>query len=106
MHGRLKFAAWLAALYGSVVATVAAVVVLLGAGMPAEVQAVLSRSLAAQAPMLGFIAALLLAACGGIVAWLFKRRRWHDHRHRIWPYRRRGGCAACRTLTQSYVAST
>ncbi|HEX9278200.1 MAG TPA: exonuclease domain-containing protein [Casimicrobiaceae bacterium] len=73
MHGRLKFAAWLAAVYGSVLATAAAVVVLVGAAMPAEVQPVLRRLLAAEAPMLTFIAAVLLAACGGIVAWMFKR---------------------------------
>src|SRR2546425_6386950 len=73
MPGRLKFATWLAAVYGGVLATTATVVVLLGAAMPAEVQPVLYRLLAAQAPMLLFIAAVLLAACGGIVAWLFKR---------------------------------
>jgi DNA polymerase III subunit epsilon len=73
MHSKLRFAVWLAAVYGSVLATGAAVVVLLGAGMPADVQALLSQLLAAKAPMLGFIAAALLVACGGIVAWLFKR---------------------------------
>src|SRR6266702_7779891 len=73
MHDRLKFVAWLAAVYGSVLATAAAVVVLLSAGMPAEVQSVLSRLLAAQALMLGFIAVVLLAGCAGIVGWLFKR---------------------------------
>ncbi len=41
MHDRLKFVAWLAAVYGSVLATAAAVVVLLSAGMPAEVQSAL-----------------------------------------------------------------
>jgi DNA polymerase III subunit epsilon len=73
MHGKLKFAAWLAAVYGAVLATATAVVALLGAGVPADVQAGLSRLLAAKAPMLGFIAAAVLVACGGIVAWLFKR---------------------------------
>ena len=73
MHGRLKFAAWLAAVYGGLLATAAVVVVLLGAGMPVEVRPVLYPLLAARAPMLAFIAMLLLAACGGIVAWLFKR---------------------------------
>src|SRR3989441_6929622 len=73
MPGRLKFATWLAAVYGGVLATTATVLVLLGAGMPAEVQAMLSQLIAARAPVLGFIAAVLLAACGGIVAWLFKR---------------------------------
>jgi DNA polymerase-3 subunit epsilon len=73
MRGRLEFATWLAAVYGGVLATAAAVIVLLGAGMPAEVQAMLSRLIAARAPMFGFIAAAALAACGGVVAWLFKR---------------------------------
>jgi DNA polymerase III subunit epsilon len=60
MHGRLKFAAWLAALYGGGLALVAATVVLV-------------ETLEQRAPTLVFVAALLLAACGGIVAWLFKR---------------------------------
>ena len=73
MQGRLKLAAWLAALYGGVLATVAALAVLVAAGMPAADQAVFSRMLNERASTLGFVALLLLAACGGIVAWLFKR---------------------------------
>ncbi|HEY3074797.1 MAG TPA: exonuclease domain-containing protein [Burkholderiales bacterium] len=73
MRGRLKFVAWLAALYGGVLATVVASVVLLEAGMPPQDQAVLSRMLEERGPMLGFVGALLLTACGVIVAWLFRR---------------------------------
>ena len=73
MRGRLKLAAWLAALYGGVLATVAALAVIVAAGMPAEDQAVFSRMLSERASTLGLVALLLLATCGGIVAWLFKR---------------------------------
>jgi len=73
MHGRLKFAAWLAALYGGLLASAAAIALLVGAGMPAQDQAVLARMLEQRAPVLGFVGGLLLLACGGLVAWLFKR---------------------------------
>lgn len=73
MRARLKFAVWLSALYGGVLATVVALAVMLAAGMPTDDQTVLSRMLEERAPVLGFIGALLLAACGAIVAWLFKR---------------------------------
>jgi DNA polymerase-3 subunit epsilon len=73
MRARLKFAVWLSALYGGVLATVVALAVMLAAGMPADDQAVLSRMLDERAPVLGFIGALLLAVCGAIVTWLFKR---------------------------------
>ncbi len=73
MQGRLKLAAWLAALYGGVLATVAALAVLVTAGMPAADQAAFARMLNERAPTLGLVALLLLAGCGGIVAWLFKR---------------------------------
>ena len=59
MHGKLKFAAWLAALYGGVLASAAATVVLVEKGISAA--------------GLAFVAALVLMACGGIVAWLFGR---------------------------------
>ncbi len=73
MHARLKFAAWLAVLYGGVVATAAVAVVLLGAGMSAEDQAALARMIEQRSPALGVVGALLLLVCGGIVAWFFKR---------------------------------
>jgi hypothetical protein len=72
MHARLKFAAWLGALHGGVLALIAATMVLVEAGMPEQDQAVLSHMLEERAPLLGFVAGLLLA-CGGLVAWLFKR---------------------------------
>lgn len=73
MHARLKFAAWLVALYGGVLATAAVTLVMVQAGMPAEDQAVVSRMLDERAPLLGFVGGLALLACGGLVAWLFKR---------------------------------
>src|SRR5712692_268631 len=73
MHARLKLAAWLAALYGGVLATAAVTVMMVEAGMPAEDQAVLSRMLEQRAPLLAFVGGLLLLACGGLAAWLFKR---------------------------------
>ncbi len=73
MHGGLKFAAWLGALYGGVLATAAVTVLLVKAGMPPEDQAVLSRMLEERAPVLGFVGGLLLLACGALVAWLYKR---------------------------------
>lgn len=59
MLGKLKFTAWLVALYGGVLAVAAAAVVLVQSGISAA--------------GLVFVAAALLAACGGIVAWMLKR---------------------------------
>jgi DNA polymerase III subunit epsilon len=59
MNGRLKFAAWLAALYGALLASAAAGALMVSAGLPAAA--------------LVFVAALMLAACAGIAAWLFRR---------------------------------
>lgn len=59
MDGKLKFTAWLVALYGSLLASAAAAVFLVGREIPAA--------------GLVFVAAALLAACGGLVAWLVKR---------------------------------
>jgi DNA polymerase-3 subunit epsilon len=73
MHGRLKFAALLAVLYAGVLATAAVTVLMVEAGMPAQDQAVLTRMLEERAPLLAFVGALLLLACGGIVGWLFRR---------------------------------
>jgi DNA polymerase-3 subunit epsilon len=59
MHGKLKFTAWLVALYGGVLAAAAAAVFLVESGIAAA--------------GLVFVAALALAACGGIVAWMLRR---------------------------------
>ena len=73
MHDRLKFAVWLAALYGGVLAVAGIALLVVAAGMPALDQAAFARMLDQRGPALGFVGALLLVACGGIVAWLFKR---------------------------------
>lgn len=73
MPSKLRYAGWLAAIYGGVLGTGVAVVALLGAGLPPDDQAWLSRLLAARAPLLGSIAALLLPVCGVIAAWLVRR---------------------------------
>ena len=73
MHGRLKFAAWLAALYCAALGLVAATLVMVEVGMPAQDQAVVSRMFEERAPLLAFAGGLLLLAGGGFVAWLFKR---------------------------------
>ena len=73
MHGRLKFAASLAALYGAMLATVAVTLVLIDAGMPRSDQAVLQRMLEERSGILGFLALLLLAVCAAIVGWLYRR---------------------------------
>lgn len=72
MYGRLKFAAWLAALYLGVLAVAGIALLVVAAGMPAVDQAVFARMLDQRGPVLGFLGALLLVVCGGIVAWLFK----------------------------------
>jgi DNA polymerase-3 subunit epsilon len=59
MHGRLKFTAWLVALYGSLVTTAAAALLLVQSGISAA--------------GLVFVATALLAACGAVVAWLLRR---------------------------------
>jgi DNA polymerase-3 subunit epsilon len=59
MHGRLKFALWLATVYGGLLSALAAAVVLVQSGTsPAG---------------LGFVALMLLGGCGVVVAWMFKR---------------------------------
>jgi DNA polymerase-3 subunit epsilon len=59
MSGRLKFAAWLAVLYGALAAAAAAGALMAAAGLSAAAAA--------------FVGALMLAACAGIVAWLYRR---------------------------------
>ena len=59
MQGKLRFAAWLVALYGGLLATSAAAVFLVESAIPAA--------------GLVFVAAALLAGCGGVVAWMLKR---------------------------------
>jgi DNA polymerase-3 subunit epsilon len=70
---RLKFALWLAALFGSAVALVVAVDWLLAAGLPPEDQKVLARILEERGPLLAFVALIVLIGCAGLLRWLFAR---------------------------------
>ena len=72
MNVRLKFALWLAVLFAGIVAVVAAIAVMLAAGLPDADHKVLLRIIEGRAPMLGFVALLLLFACAGVLGWLFK----------------------------------
>ena len=70
---RLKFALWLAALFGSAVALVAAVDWLLAAGLPPGDQEVLARIIQERGPLLAFVALIVLFGCAGVLRWLFAR---------------------------------
>jgi DNA polymerase-3 subunit epsilon len=73
MSPRVKFALWLAALFGTAVALVATVGALLAAGHAPEDQRVLARILEERGPLLGFVALIVLIACAGVLRWLFGR---------------------------------
>jgi DNA polymerase-3 subunit epsilon len=70
---RLKFALWLAALFGSAVALVAVVDWLLAAGLPPHDREVLARILEQRGPLLAFLALIVLVGCAGVLRWLFAR---------------------------------
>ncbi len=69
----LKFALWLAALFGAAVALVAAVGVLVTAGIAPADQRVITRVLEERGPLLAFVALIVLIACAGVLRWLFAR---------------------------------
>src|SRR5687768_7549953 len=69
----LKFALWLAALFGAAVALVAAVGVLVTAGIAPADQRVVARMLEDRGPLLAFVALIVLIACAGVLRWLFAR---------------------------------
>jgi len=73
MSPRWKFALWLAALFGAAVALVAAVGVLLAAGLAPADQRVIARVLEDRGPLLAFVALIVLIACAGVLRWLFAR---------------------------------
>jgi DNA polymerase-3 subunit epsilon len=73
MNGRLRFALWLGAFFGVVVALVAAVGVLATAGLEGDKQRVVREILEERGPLLGFIALIVLIACAGILRWLAGR---------------------------------
>jgi len=73
MKGRLKFALWLGAFFGAIVALVAAIAGLVAAGLEEHEQRVLRHVLEERGPLLGFVALIAFFACGGILRWLFGR---------------------------------
>ena len=73
MSARLRFALWLAAFFGALVALVAAIAALLAAGQDeADLQA-LRRVLDERGPLLAFLALIVLIACAGILRALHAR---------------------------------
>ena len=73
MKGELKFALWLGAFYGGIVVLIAAIAGLVATGLEEGEQRVLRQILGERAPMLAFLALILLFACGGLLRWLFVR---------------------------------
>ena len=73
MDRRHRFALWLAALFACSLAVVAIVATMIAAGQPAEDLAAVRRMVEQRAPVLFFLAALLLVLCGAIVSWFVKR---------------------------------
>ena len=70
---RLKFALWLASVFAALVALAVTVASLVYAGLAAGDQEVLRRVLEERGPLLGFLALIVLIACGGMLRWLFGR---------------------------------
>ena len=73
MKGRLRFALWLGAFFGALVALFVVLAALVAAGHAEEDQRVLRRVLEERAPLLAFVALLVFIACGGTLRWLFAR---------------------------------
>jgi DNA polymerase-3 subunit epsilon len=72
MKARSKFALWTAVLAAAALGLPAAIGLMLGAGLGAEDQENLRRIVSLRAPMLAFVAVILLFVCAGVVAWLFR----------------------------------
>lgn len=72
MNVRLKFFLWLAVFFAGIVAVMAATAVMVAAGLPDADYKVVLRIIEERAPMLVFIAMLLLLACAGVLGWLFR----------------------------------
>ncbi|MGP1679883.1 MAG: exonuclease domain-containing protein [Burkholderiales bacterium] len=72
MNLRVKFSLWLTLLFAGIVAVVAASGVMIAAGLPDEEYKFFLRIVQARAPVLGFVAMLLLFACAGALGWLFR----------------------------------
>jgi DNA polymerase-3 subunit epsilon len=72
MSVKLKFSLWLAVFFGGIVAVVAAAGVMIATGLPDADYQTLLRIAQGRAPVLGFVAVLLLFACAGVLGWLFR----------------------------------
>ena len=72
MNVRLKFSLWLAIVFAGLVFAVAAVAIMIAAGLPDEDIKLLLRVLAARTQLLSLVAVLLLLICAGVLGWLFK----------------------------------
>lgn len=70
MTAALRQALWTAAVFAAIVLILVAVAALLAAGLSEPEQRVLRGILDQKAPLLGFVALVLLLACAGCVRWL------------------------------------
>ena len=72
MNAKLKFSLWLAALFLGILAVVAATIGLIAAGLPDQDYNFLLGIIRKRAPVLAFVAVLLLFLCAGVLGWLFR----------------------------------
>ena len=72
MNARVKFFLWLAAVVGGAVGVVAATAIVVSAGLPEEEYALLLHIASKRAPVLAFVALLLVIASGAMLGWLFR----------------------------------
>lgn len=72
MNHSLKFSIWLALFFAGIVGVVAATGIMIAAGLPENDYLFLLRVVQGRAPVLGFVAVLLLFSCAGVLGWFFK----------------------------------
>lgn len=73
MRARGRLLAWLAVLYGAALAVALAALAMLYAGLPEAEAEVLGRVLRLRAPLLAFLAIVLLFVCAAAARWAFSR---------------------------------
>ena len=72
MNSRFKFALWLAVFFAGIAAVIAAIGILMGAGLPDAEYRIFLRIIDERAQTLGYAALLLLFACAAVLGWLFR----------------------------------
>jgi len=72
MIARVKFFVWFAAVIGGAVGVVAATAIIVSAGLPEDEYALLLHIASKRAPVLAFVALLLVIASGAVLGWLFR----------------------------------